>query len=43
MEIIAGQLYNNENNEICMYEIRSAEIDLYFSFKQDEKKIKINF
>lgn len=43
MEIIAGQLYKNENNEICMYEIRSAEIDLYFSFKQDEKKIKINF
>lgn len=43
MKFVAGQLYKDENNEICMYEIRSAEIELNFSFKEDEKKIKINF
>lgn len=43
MKFIAGQLYKNKNNEIYMYEIRSAEIELNFSFDDSEKNIKIIF
>lgn len=43
IKFIAGQLYRDDNNEIYMYEIRSAEIDFNFSFNKDKKKIKIEF
>lgn len=43
LRFIAGQMYIDENNENHMFEMRSAEIELNFSFDSDKKVIKIKF
>lgn len=43
LRFIASQMYIDENNEINMFEMRSAEIELNFSLDSDKKVIKIKF
>lgn len=43
IKFIAGQMYIDENNKIHMFEMKSTEIELNFSFDSDKKLIKIKF